>query len=619
MAKKRKATIERLDFGAPVPSSLDREAGTMRVVAAPFGALANRYGPRPDDGYGQWFLQLELDGADFSRFNGAPFLLDHEAVTRATIGVVESHEVTDDGLLATVRFSSRADVAPIVDDIAAGIIRGVSLGFSVLEYRATGDADGIPIFAATKWQPYELSLTPTPAFAGATVLTQENAMPQDDIKTTVAPETIVPAEVNLAKQPAKPADVRTAFYAVGLTPEQADAAIDERLSIEDVNARAIAHLAAKRAAEPAISAVQVGKSYDDPAVIRAAMVDAIAARLEPGRKAEGVAGKYRGYRVGDIAAELAIANGRTINDRLNMRSVFDQVLAVGMHTTSDFPLLLQDAANKVLESAYALQAPTYRAWAARRNFNDFKAHKFLRIGEFPSLITEGATKEPATVKWGKVDEQREQITPSEYTAGLALTREALINDDLGALSDIANGAAGQAARDENTLAYAMLAANAVLSDGVALFSVATHGNLAGTPSTIDVANIALAVKAMRVQTSIGGQKLNLMPATLVCGPAKELVAQQLLATIQPATVANVNPYSGKLELVVDANISGNEWYLFAPTSAAAVAVWGYVGGANGPEVWVTRDEDTRGVMIRCGLDFAVGAVDFRGAFKNAGA
>ena len=615
MAKKRKATIERLDFGAPVPSSLDREAGTMRVVAAPFGALANRYGPRPDDGYGQWFLQLELDGADFSRFNGAPFLLDHEAVTRATIGVVESHEVTDDGLLATVRFSSRADVAPIVDDIAAGIIRGVSLGFSVLEYRASGDADGIPIFAATKWQPYELSLTPTPAFAGATVLSREIDMP-DEIKTTVVPEDTSPAEVKLAKQPAKPADVRTAFYAVGLKPEDADAAIDERLSLDEVDARAIAHLAAKRAAEPAISAVQVGKSYDDPAAIRAALVDAIAARLEPGRKAEGMAGKYRGYRVGDIAAELAVAHGLTINDRLNMRSVFDQVLAIGMHTTSDFPLLLQDAANKVLEASYALQAPTYRAWAARRNFNDFKAHKFLRIGEFPSLV---ATKEPATITWKTIGEQREQITPAEYTAGLALTREALINDDLGALSDIANGAAGQAARDENTLAYAMLAANAVLSDGVALFSVATHANLASSASTIDVANIALAVKAMRVQTSISGQKLNLMPATLVCGPAKELVAQQLLATIQPATVANVNPYSGKLELVVDANISGNEWYLFAPTSAAAVAVWGYVGGANGPEVWVTRDEDTRGVMIRCGLDFAVGAVDFRGAFKNAGA
>lgn len=614
MARKQKATIERLDFGAPQPATLDREAGTMRVVAAPFGALANRYGARPDDGYGQWFLQLELDGADFSRFNGAPFLLDHEAVTSATIGVVESHDVTDEGLLATVRFSSRADVAPIVDDIAAGIIRGVSLGFSVLEYRASGDADGIPIFAATKWQPYELSLTPTPAFAGATVLSRETDMP-DEIKTTVVPEDTSPAEVKLTKQPAKPADVRTAFYAVGLTPEQADAAIDERLSLDEVNARAIAHLAAKRKDEPAISAVQVGKSYDDPAVIRAAMVDAIAARLEPGRKADGMASKYRGYRVGDLAAELAIAYGRPITDRLNMRSVFDQVLTVGLHTSRDFPLLLQDAANKVLEAAYALQAPTYRAWAARRNFNDFKAHKFLRIGEFPSLV---ATKEPATITWKTVGEQREQITPAEYTAGLALSREALINDDLGALSDIANGAAGQAARDENTLAYAMLAANAVLSDGTALFA-SGHGNLAGTPSTIDVANIALAVKAMRVQTSISGQKLNLMPSVLLCGPAKELVAQQLLATIQPATVANVNPYSGKLELVVDANISGNEWYLFAPTSAAAVAVWGYVGGANGPEVWVTRDEDNRGVMIRCGLDFAVGAVDYRGAYKNAGA
>lgn len=614
MTRKQKATIERLDFGSPQPGTLDREAGTMRVIAAPFGALANRYGPRPDDGYGQWFLQLELDGADFSRFNGAPFLLDHEAVTRATIGVVEGYEVTDDGLLATVRFSSRADVAPIVDDIAAGIIRGVSLGFTVLEYRASGDADGIPIFAATKWQPYELSLTPTPAFAGATVLSRETDMP-DEIKTTVVPEDTSPAEVKLAKQPAKPADVRTAFYAVGLKPEDADAAIDERLSLDEVNAKAIAHLAAKRKDEPAISAVQVGKSYDDPAVIRAAMVDAIAARLEPGRKADGMASKYRGYRVGDLAAELAIAYGRPITDRLNMRSVFDQVLTVGLHTSSDFPLLLQDAANKVLEAAYALQAPTYRAWAARRNFNDFKAHKFLRIGEFPSLV---ATKEPATITWKSVGEQREQITPAEYTAGLALSREALINDDLSALSDIANGAAGQAARDENTLAYAMLAANAVLSDGTALFA-SGHGNLAGTASTIDVANMALAVKGMRVQTSISGQKLNLMPSVLLCGPAKELAAQQLLAEIQPAVVSNVNPYSGKLQLVVDANISGNEWYLFAPTSAAAVAVWGYVGGANGPEVWVTRDEGTRGVMIRCGLDFAVGAVDYRGAYKNAGA
>ncbi len=445
----------------------------------------------------------------------------------------------------------------------------------------------------------------------------------DEDTGTVAP-VVEPAADNvelkvqpaLEKRAASAKDVRQVFYAVGLTPEDADAAIDQRLSLADVNQRAIDHMKKKGAEQPKISAVQVGKSFDDPAQIRLAMVDALVAKMRPGSAISGPAQKYRDYRLVDLAVELANAAGVTLENPRSPNSVFDQVLSGGVHSSADFPKLLEAAANKTLLASYDVAAPTYRAWCAQRSFNDFKAHKFLRIGDFPAFTS---SPEPATVTFGTASENRESVTPVAYTTGIKFTREALINDDLGALANFSGMVGVRAAADENRLAYAALAANPALSDGVTLFYATTHSNLAGTASTIDVANVALGIKAMRVQTSLDGLKLNLNPTILVCGPAKELVARQLLAAVTPAATANVNPYSGAFQLIVDANITGNEWYLFASPALAPVMVYGYVAGAMGPEVWVTRDENTRGLAINAGLDFGVGAIDFRGAYKNAGA
>ena len=350
----------------------------------------------------------------------------------------------------------------------------------------------------------------------------------------------------------------------------------------------------------------------DRATMHAAMVEALTARALS-RPARGDAVQYSALKLLDLA-QLCQPKP-DLSRGTDVQHLATQALTFGAHTTSDFPLLLQDAANKVLEEAYGLQPSSYRVWSSRRQFRDFKPHKFVRIGDFPSLQ---ATEEPATVQWGTINETKQEVALASYTSGLKFSREALINDDLSALSDIGAGAAVVAAQCENTLAYDLLASNPVMSDGRALFHAA-HGNLAGTPSTIDVANMALAVKAMRVQTSPSGQPLNLRPATLVCGPAKELPARQLLGGIVAANPANVNPYSNAFELVVDAQISGNEWYLFADHKIAPCVVFGHLRDQTGPEVWLTRDDDTRGVAIRCGLDFAVGAIDWRGAYKNAGA
>jgi hypothetical protein len=77
-------------------------------------------------------------------------------------------------------------------------------------------------------------------------------------------------------------------------------------------------------------------------------------------------------------------------------------------------------------------------------------------------------------------------------------------------------------------------------------------------------------------------------------------------------------WSNFAELVVDANITGNAWYLFA-APAAPVVVYGYVGGSEGPVVRSEKDFDTQALKVAASLDYAVGAIGSVGAYYNAGA
>jgi hypothetical protein len=127
------------------------------------------------------------------------------------------------------------------------------------------------------------------------------------------------------------------------------------------------------------------------------------------------------------------------------------------------------------------------------------------------------------------------------------------------------------------------------------------------------------VKALRGQTSLDGMKLNLQPGMLVVGSDLEVAARTLLTAIQATKTSDVNPWANFAELVVDSELGATEHYLFTSPAAAPTVVYGYVGGAEGPQIRSERDFDTLALKIAANLDFAVGAIDFRGAVKNAGA
>ena len=89
--------------------------------------------------------------------------------------------------------------------------------------------------------------------------------------------------------------------------------------------------------------------------------------------------------------------------------------------------------------------------------------------------------------------------------------------------------------------------------------------------------------------------------------------------IQATETAKVNPYAGAFELVVDTNIAGTRWHMFADPSVLPTVVYGWVNGAMGPQIRSEINFDTRALKVAVGDDFAAGAIDYRGAFLNTGA
>jgi hypothetical protein len=154
-------------------ASVNDEKRTVDLVWST-GAGVERYDYRTGSIY---LEKLSLDPKhirlDRLMSGAAPLLDSHSAWSVSDqIGVVEQDSVklSAKDARATVRFSKREQVEPIWQDVKDGILRNISVGYLVRKYEETKDGDGRPIVrTAIDWEPYELSLVPMPADAGAKV------------------------------------------------------------------------------------------------------------------------------------------------------------------------------------------------------------------------------------------------------------------------------------------------------------------------------------------------------------------------------------------------------------------------------------------------------------------
>jgi hypothetical protein len=160
-------------------------------------------------------------------------------------------------------------------------------------------------------------------------------------------------------------------------------------------------------------------------------------------------------------------------------------------------------------------------------------------------------------------------------------------------------------------------AGPVMSDGKTLFD-ASHGNVAAAAAPPDVDTLAAARLAMRKQTGLAGNLIDVTPWGVLVPPDLETDTEKLLTQIRPIIVDAVNPFS-QLQLIVEPRLTDPAaWYVVADPASAGDLEYCYLAGFPGPQTETRLGFTVDGIELKIRLDFGAGFVDWRGWYRNPG-
>lgn len=287
-------------------------------------------------------------------------------------------------------------------------------------------------------------------------------------------------------------------------------------------------------------------------------------------------------------------------------------------TSSDYPELLGNAAGRTLLSHFEALTQEHREFCDSGDAPDFKPQKAINVSAFPGLELK---LEGAETTHGSISESAEGYRLATYARKFSFSREAQINDDLGGFQSTIQAAANAGARLERDLAFGVLTANKVMSDGVALFH-ATHGNLNDSHSPVNIAGLGIARTLMRKQVDTSGGFVMTAPRFLIVPVAVESDAEALVSslTYRPDLAGELQTpaWVKTLRVIADPRLDATDagdWYLLSEPVIAPVVRLAFLNGQRGPVVEQDNDFDRDVITYRVRLDVAATAVGYAGAVK----
>lgn len=402
-----------------------------------------------------------------------------------------------------------------------------------------------------------------------------------------------------------------------------DACLDDlSLSVADSQAKLLKAIEARNVSD-GVGPTGQGSVHPGPDArdkFKAAAAAALAHRMGAGP--DDRANELRGKSLTDLAAMALEVKGHSTRG-MTRAEIASKVLA--SHSTSDFPLLLADAANKSLQAAYGAFPQIWDRIAAVGSVSDFKTINLIKLGSFSSLSLK---PEGAEYTQGTLKEEREQLTARTKGKFIQCTREMLINDDLSAFSRMAQMLGRAAARTVNADVIGVLTTNGNTADGYALFST-DHANYTTSSGTaISIASLVLARKMMRLQKDPNAlDYLNIMPRYLLTPVGKEDHAREVIASVYNTdTTAQLkrNPIQdwSPLEVLSDPLLDaspGTGWYLIADPMDMPLLEVRFLDGQRTPFVEQEEEFLTDAVRWKVRLDYGVGVNEWRAGYHNTGA
>lgn len=396
---------------------------------------------------------------------------------------------------------------------------------------------------------------------------------------------------------------------------------DSTCTVETANAKLLVHLGAQASPIAGNHVVTLEDETDKQrnAAVAALMVRAGVASAET-VKLVSAGNPYRGYKLLDLARQ-SLARAGVKTDGMDQMKL---VAAAFTQSTSDFPILLENAMHKTLQQAYATAPDTWNRFCHTGSVSDFRAHPRYRLGSFGNL---DALNELGEFKNKTIpDGEKASVTAGTKGNIINLSRQAIINDDLGAFIGLSQMLGRAAKRTIESDVYALLALNGglgpTMDDGKTLFH-ADHGNI-GNGAALAMASIDADRVFMAHQMDVSGNDfLDLRPAVLVLPIGLGGTARSInQAEYDPDTANKLqkpNVVNGLYRDIVDTpRLTGTRRYSFADHTEAPVIEVSFLDGNQEPFLEVQNGFDVDGAKYKVRLDYGVGATDYRGAVTNAG-
>ena len=271
---------------------------------------------RRRDQSGEYLEILDPAGLDLAATRGASVLNSHrQDGLDQIVGTVDDVWLAGDEVRARIRFSDREEVRPIVDDIRNGIIRFLSVGYEVTQWR-DGTEGGAQTRTATRWTAREVSFVPVAAD------------PRSRTRNAPAPR---------GSRSAINRQIRELCSRAGVSGDVVDDLIDREATIEDARGLVLDAMIARSSGATMIRSAHNAQTLDNPQAFVRAVGEALHHRVAPTFQPTGPARQFLNMRIPDVARECLRRTGENVTG-LGAAELTTRAL----HTTSDFPQILEN-------------------------------------------------------------------------------------------------------------------------------------------------------------------------------------------------------------------------------------------------------------------------------------
>ena len=610
----------------------EKKLRAFKMTAYTGGAMTLGYWPHP--------VVVELTGIKGTN-KPRPILKDHDAAQ--VVGHTTEIKVAGGKLLvAGVVSGVGAAAAEVVGASDNGFPWQASIGASVTKVQfidegKTAEANGQtfkgPVYVVKAARLGEVSFVALGADdnTSATVAAGASAHHQDTVEVDNMEGTNIEGGAAAASPaPAPVVDIVAEMNAKASANAARIAAI-EKVASGDILAKAIkenwtaekAELETLRASRPVAPAIIAGQADLSADVLETAVLQA--AGMEKGLDAQKLEAAHKRFRsrigIQELIVEAARRNGWTGGSvRGDLRGVIQAAFS-----TRDIGGILSNVANKFLAQGFNGVEAGWQQIAAIRSANDFKTMtSYALTGSFgyEKVAPDGEIQHAAAAETSytnKVD---------TYAKMFAVTRQDIINDDLGAITGVPAKLGRGGALKLNTVFWEEFADNST-------FFTTARGNLdEGTDTALGISSLILAEALFGALTDPDGNPTGVIPSLLVVpralGPtARQLVASQEVrqTTASQGQVGTANPFAGRYTVVESAylansNITGNsaiKWYLLANPMDLPVIEVAFLNGQQMPTIEsADADFTTLGIQMRGYHDFGVSLQEYRGGVAMKG-